>query len=336
MSDGVSIETDLLEKQINRGIEAARIVWQASPGIEAFLNDSSPAFSNAFLDELVLGLESTPGIMKEVVRGGAANAENLNVSPFQGLVEVIQNADDVRATEVRFAIRTQNSLKQLILVHNGHSLRCNDVLGMTLPFITTKRDEAEQRGRFGIGLKTLKRIANTISIHSAPYHFNIVDTTIQRAKSIENIPSFYEASSDTLICIDLKENFEEEKLKDWFDAWEDDGLLFLASVSNFKWCDVYGTTISAKKLDFTEWLDSEFDIQGNNLKSIKYRTAKSHRGLWTIWKTKVVVPNHLNPSHKTRTEFTEISIALPDNAMPGSLYIGFKRSEEHTSELQSL
>jgi hypothetical protein len=45
-------------------------------------------------------------------------------------------------------------------------------LGMALPYLTTKTNRVDQRGRFGIGLKTLNRIAQAIAVHSDPYHFS--------------------------------------------------------------------------------------------------------------------------------------------------------------------
>jgi hypothetical protein len=111
-------------------------------------------------------LRSSRGLIKRMIDRAAAGAEDLAVEQFQGIVEVIQNADDVRATEVRFALREMAEERQLLIVHNGQPVTCHNVLGMALPYLTTKTERLDQRGRFGIGMKTLKRIADAVSIHS--------------------------------------------------------------------------------------------------------------------------------------------------------------------------
>jgi hypothetical protein len=64
-----------------------------------------------------------------MMRGAAAAAEDLNVEPFQGLTEVIQNADDLRAWEARFAFRDTDASRELLIVHNGQPVACQHVLG---------------------------------------------------------------------------------------------------------------------------------------------------------------------------------------------------------------
>jgi hypothetical protein len=158
--------------EVGLGLAAARLIWDDAPGVEAIEDPRSATFSQTVVDELARLLATSPGVLKKMMTGAASAAEDLNVGQFQGLVEVIQNADDVRATEVRFALREVSDRRQLLIVHNGQPVVCQNVLGMALPFLTTKTNRVDQRGRFGIGLKTLKRIATSIAIHSSPYHFS--------------------------------------------------------------------------------------------------------------------------------------------------------------------
>jgi hypothetical protein len=39
-------------------------------------------------------------------------------------------------------------------------------------------------------------------------------------------------ASDTMLVLDLHERFDEVELKNWFEEWQDDGLLFLTSVGS--------------------------------------------------------------------------------------------------------
>ena len=44
------------------------------------------------------------GLVRDMVQGAKQGAEALNVEAFHGIVEVVQNAEDQRATEVRIGI----------------------------------------------------------------------------------------------------------------------------------------------------------------------------------------------------------------------------------------
>jgi hypothetical protein len=124
------------------------------------------------------------------------------------LVEVIQNADDVGAIEVRFALREQGGSQQLLVVHNGLPVTCHHMLGMALPFLTTKTNRIDQRGRFGIGLKTLNRIAGSIAVHSAPYHFSGNHLSLAGLDPEPPLKGFYDPAEDTLLVLDLKADFD--------------------------------------------------------------------------------------------------------------------------------
>lgn len=155
-----------------RAREAANLVWSETENTECGADPLNAGFANAFIDELADLLRKAPAATRTMMAGAARAAESMNVVQFQGLIECVQNADDVRASEVCFALRVIDGVRQLLIVHNGQPVIFHHVLSMALPFMTTKTDRDDQRGRFGIGLKTLKRIAHTVAIHSAPYHFS--------------------------------------------------------------------------------------------------------------------------------------------------------------------
>ncbi len=157
-------------------------------------------------------LQDTPSLIKNMIEQASAGAEGLAIAQFQGIIEVIQNADDVLATEVRLALRNTSKSRQLLIVHNGEPVTCHNVLGMALPYLTTKTDRTDQRGRFGIGMKTLKRIANSVAIHSAPYHFSGNLLQFSHISAETAIPAFYDPAIDTMLVIDLNKELEEEDL----------------------------------------------------------------------------------------------------------------------------
>ncbi len=306
------------------GARAARMIWDDQPGVDDLTDPRTPEFANAVIKGLASALASSPGALKKMMRGAAAAAEDLNVEPFQGLTEVIQNADDLRASEVRFAFRDTDAGRELLIVHNGQPVACQHVLGMALPFVTTKTSRTDQRGRFGIGLKTLKRIADDLAIHSAPYHFSGDQLSVQVVPAEGLLPGFYDPTNETMIALRLKPDFSEEGLKAWFSEWEDDGLIFLTWVSSFRWCDLTGATLVGRTLSFGVWENIALAGGCASITALSRRDVQSTAATWTVWCATLPVPGHLHPAHKVRAEETRISIAMPSAAGPGSLYIGFK------------
>src|SRR5687768_13927641 len=131
-------ESAVSESDTNRGTAAARSIWEDEGGVDEIVDPGTPEFAAAVVLGLANALAASPGAIKKMMRSAASAAEDLNVEPFQGLVEVIQNADDLRASEVRFAFREGAEGRQLLIVHNGQRVACQHVLGMALPFLTTK------------------------------------------------------------------------------------------------------------------------------------------------------------------------------------------------------
>lgn len=306
------------------GAEAARLIWDDADDAGKIHDPRTPAFARAMIDTSVAILRSSKGLIKKMIDRAAAGAEDLAVAQFQGIVEVIQNADDVRATEIKLALRERNGRKELLIVHNGEAVTCHHVLGMALPYLTTKTERVDQRGRFGIGLKTLKRIADSIAIHSAPYHFSGDQLRFDWVEPELALADFYDPAVDTLLVLGLTDEFLEEDLRSWFDAWQDDGLIFLTTVSRFRWCAIDGRTIAEKTLFFSDWEDVFLDEKHEGLIRLRSRRINGTADSWTVWRATVKVPTKLHPAHKARSETTDISVALADGDSKPALYIGFK------------
>ena len=89
------------------GLRAAHLIWHNGPGLDELHDPRTIEFASAVIDGLSAALASSPGALQTMMRNASNAAEDLNVGQFQGLVEVIQNADDVRANEVRFMLQNQ-------------------------------------------------------------------------------------------------------------------------------------------------------------------------------------------------------------------------------------
>ena len=120
------------EDHATDGASVARLIWQDASGIDEIIDPRLPEFATAIIVGLANALAGSPGAIQKMMRSAASAAEDLNVEPYQGLIEVIQNADDLRASEVRVAFRDGTDCRQLLIVHDGQPVTCQHVLGMAL------------------------------------------------------------------------------------------------------------------------------------------------------------------------------------------------------------
>jgi len=227
------------DEDTSRGRDAARQLWKKGLKRSQVIDPLTHDFAHGALSELELLQQNTAGVIKEVLEGAEMSAEQLNVESFHGLVEVVQNADDLRATGVRVAIRKTGRKSVLLIAHDGERVQIEHVLAMTLAFVSTKRDDPRAKGRFGIGLKTLGRLGNRLSVHCPPYHFVIEKNSVQNSKPHKPIAGFYDSSStDTLLELELRSEFEFEEFRNWFSALGSQSLLFLDSVQSLQLFDL--------------------------------------------------------------------------------------------------
>ncbi|HEY0149637.1 MAG TPA: hypothetical protein VGB70_11630 [Allosphingosinicella sp.] len=298
------------------------LIWDDDEAAGLIEDPRDPAFSAGVMAGLSLAMAKAPGLMRKVVRHATAAAEDLNVEAFQGIIEVLQNADDLGATNVRIALRSVNGQRQLLVVHDGSPVTCHHVLAMTLPYLTTKLGDAEQKGRFGIGLKTLRRISSRVAIHGAPYHFSAQGLDVVAEPAAEPVGSFYDAAVDTMLVLDLVPEFDPAALDLWFDSWSEDGLLFLKSVRRFAWVDLETGAAREHGVDPQEWHEIALtDAAGLALET---RAVAGTAGRWTVFRARVPCAAGIDRSHKATGNSTAISVALPDHAHPGGLFIAFR------------
>lgn len=313
-----------LEAERAAGRKAAQLILDEEPDAEGIVDPRTSPFAEGVIEQLAAALAATRGPFRRALTGAAAAAEDLNVEPFHGLIEVIQNADDLQAREVRFAFRTNGGNRQLLIVHNGAPVECHHVLPITLPYLTTKAENPDQKGRFGIGLKTLARISTGLTIHSAPYHFAAEKLSISRVSPEDAIADFYAPETDTLIVLTLTPNFLEDDFSSWFGAWRDDGLLFLNTVRRFRWCDVAGATLAEKSLSASEWEDANFKITHSEIASVRKRIVRSGANAWEVYAGEVRVPANLSRAHKAKSDLTRIVIAIPEVPAESGIFVAFK------------
>jgi len=99
------------------------------------------------------------------------------------IYELLQNAEDTRASTVRFTLTTG----AVEFEHDGERLfNLRDVESITSIGTSTKRDDHTSIGKFGVGFKAVFAYTNTPEIHSGKFHFRIHDLVLPETKVAMN------------------------------------------------------------------------------------------------------------------------------------------------------
>ena len=91
------------------------------------------------------------------------------------IYELLQNAEDAGASEVRFVLNKDSA----VFEHNGNRLfSLKDVEAITGIGFSTKKDDPTSIGKFGIGFKAVFAYTVTPEIESGEFHFRIRDIVV--------------------------------------------------------------------------------------------------------------------------------------------------------------
>lgn len=85
------------------------------------------------------------------------------------IFELLQNAEDAKASKIRFAVFQD----RLVMMHDGRPFTKNDVKGVCGIGKSQKADDLTKIGRFGVGFKAVYAYTNSPEIHSGDEHFRI-------------------------------------------------------------------------------------------------------------------------------------------------------------------
>ena len=225
--------------------------------------------------------------------------------PSHFVYEVLQNAEDAGAKEISFSLFKD----RLEIVHDGKDFDFNDVDGITGIGISTKKEDVNAIGKFGVGFKSVFAVTKTPTIHSGSYHFKIEDFVIPSA--IEN-----DGSKQTQIILPFNHpsRTNEEVFEIVSRKLESIGLktlLFLKNLEEIKWqtpeksghyykdSDCFGNSENIRKVsiiskieqdeEFEEFIVTEkpIEIGCHTLKvEVAYRIEKDDSGNESVVKEK--------------------------------------------------
>jgi len=152
--------------------------------------------------------------------------------PSHFIYEILQNADDAVATEVKFRLTSQS----LSITHNGNKLfDFDDVDSITTVGSSTKKDDINSIGTFGAGFKSVFAITKTPRIHSGNYHFQITDFIVPEEIEATNIED-----NCTKIILpfnnpDISTDDTWRQISTRLQALESESLLFLRNIKEIQW-----------------------------------------------------------------------------------------------------
>ena len=95
----------------------------------------------------------------------------LYADPSHFIYELLQNAEDAGATSISFNLLPD----RFDVKYDGRPFNLRDVVSITAVCSSTKKDQVEQIGKFGIGFKSVFAVTKTPIIDSGPFHFKIID-----------------------------------------------------------------------------------------------------------------------------------------------------------------
>ena len=308
--------------------EARRIVreiWKRGLRTASFEDPRTPEFANAALSELIARRKDAAGVFEEVLEGADFAANQLAIEDTHGLMELVQNADDQGASKIRFGVRRKSSRWQLVVAHNGDPITVSDAVAMCFAFLSTKRGDPKMTGKFGIGLKTLSRLADRFEVHCSPYHFAIVGNKFEIARSPHRSKFYDPHSTDTLFVLPLRNEDSVLQIRHWVKSWYAGNMLFLNNLRELLWVHPSSGKVGiACRLTETK-IDTDIPWKTPRRMLSINQIRLNNRGQgknWVRYDAEIPVPKRLSRAFKATGATTTVSVAVPSNAEANVLYAG--------------
>ena len=194
--------------------------------------------------------------------------------PSHFIYEILQNAEDEGAKEVRFEIFED----RLDIYHDGKDFDIEDIDGVTGIGISRKKDDLTSIGKFGVGFKSVFAITETPYIFSGEYRIKIEDFVIpsvvnsneQVERTLIRLPFNHKLRHQEEIFALVSKKLENIGLKT---------LLFLKNIKGIKWQIHTSNSLSG------HYSKSSEDFQKiPNAKKVTLRSSSVAEEYIVIWK----------------------------------------------------
>ena len=290
--------------------------------------DPSPDWARAAIGRLGEIIAAQPSMLRASMRGAGKGASTLSPRPFQGLVECLQNADDLGAASLRVAYRT-SPCPEILIVHDGSPVTLANVGAMLLPWLSTKDDDPEASGRFGIGQRTLSSLGGPIEMHAPPFHFIMGNDGPEPCEPQADVENVYDAAlRHTMLVIPLLPVVSGEAIAAAVRELNVDSLIFLKSIRGLHFRNLEDPS---QHLDFavkvTPSGSGEIDFDGETAAvdvtevRVLAPAEETERTRYRRYSTRRIVGPEETRSNKAAGSNTPIGICVPlGTARPLRLY----------------
>ena len=263
--------------------------------------------------------DELPGTVMSALKAARETGDLLSSDRLQGLAEIVQNADDVVASQVRLLL----SPTELLASHNGSPVRLPHVLALAMPWLSTKADEAATTGRFGIGITTLRSLSKTLEVHCDPYHVRLGDPTVVPIDP-PALPTGFSENGWTVLRVPLRKGVvSQTDLKAWLDRWDDSALLFLRNVTRITLFNSQGG--AARELAVTRHADGAMplDAPSSTRTVLRQRVEVRDGRSWLVYSANLPTPRGVSRTRKETERMTPVAVALPQYQVDhGRVYAG--------------
>lgn len=277
------------------------------------------AATEAAVERLGTRFAGLPGQVRHALGRTRDHAGNLSSDRLQGLSEIVQNAEDLGATDVRILTRDGD----LLVAHNGHPVRLPDVLALSMPWLTSKAEQADSTGRFGIGLMTLQSLSPYLEVYCGHYRFRVGDPDISVAGPFP-VPDWFASDTWTVLRVPLEPGvLGAVEVDEWLAEWGDSALLFLSSVGSVTHLDERGGVRHRLALDREADEAFEAEVGGRSVEVVTSEARAGDGSRWLVCRTTVPSPSGVTRSHKAVGPTTALAVALPLGPdAPGRIHAG--------------
>lgn len=282
----------------------------------------SVEFAAAAVERLAELIEGQPALFQASRRGSERGAESLSARLFQGVLESLQNGDDIGATKLLVGVRRKGSRRDLLIVHDGDPISLLHVGAMVLPWVSTKAEDWTLSGRFGIGQKTLRALGGPIAAHCAPYHFQM-DETPTVIEPEPSIIGFYDADRrETLLVVPLRNEVDIEKLREFISGLGAQALVFLRNIRCLSFTDhANGETAIEHRLHERERSVVGLTVLGYTLDAHRIVLSDPSGGQrYTRYMTEFPLKSGDRRHNKATGPSTTLGVVLPARPESGLLY----------------
>lgn len=219
------------------------------------------------------------------------------------IYELLQNAEDAQATRVEFEL----SPTALVCRHNGQrEFSEENVESITSIGKTTKKDDVNQIGKFGVGFKAVFSYTDSPRVHSGTFNFEILDLVCPN-----EITPLAGLGTDTVFAFPFNKQGKPQsaafaEVKKGLEDLSETTLLFLTNIKQIKWRTTDGSCADITRLALS---DLQYEIE-------YFRNGKERRAVeWLRFADQVVG----KPQHHVAIAFALEALEKPSKYVQAGL-----------------